>query len=86
VEAWHVLIALQDEGKVRKIGLSNVYDVGLLKALEAERQVQVVQNRWYEGNNWDRDVCKYCREKGIQYQSVGSSRVCICSDLLSIFA
>ena len=77
VEAWRVLIALQDEGKVHKIGLSNVYDVGLLKALGAERQVQVVQNRWYEGNNWDRDVYKYCRENGIQYQFVGCSCVCV---------
>ena len=70
MEAWRVLIALQNEGKVRKIGLSNAYDVGLLKALAAERPVQVVQNRWYRGNNWDGDVCRYCRENGIEYQFV----------------
>ncbi|KAH7913283.1 NADP-dependent oxidoreductase domain-containing protein [Hygrophoropsis aurantiaca] len=69
LEAWRTLIALQDEGKVHQIGLSNVYDVDLLKTLSAERPVQVVQNRWYEGNLWDRDVCKYCRENSIQYQS-----------------
>jgi len=23
----------------------------------------------YEGNQWDREVCRYCRENGIQYQS-----------------
>jgi len=88
LEAWRVLIALQDEGKVRKIGLSNVYDVDLLEALGAERQVQVVQNRWYEGNGWDKDICKYCRENGIQYQSFwtlsGSPRLLAHPDLLAI--
>jgi hypothetical protein len=68
LEAWRVLVALQDEGKVRTIGVSNTYDVGVLETLARERQVQVVQNRWYEGNNWDHDVCAYCRQHGIQYQ------------------
>jgi diketogulonate reductase-like aldo/keto reductase len=88
LEAWRVLIALQEEGKVRNIGLSNVYDISLLKALGAERQVQVVQNRWHEGNLWDRDVCRYCRENGIQYQSFwtlsGSPRLLAHPALLAI--
>jgi len=88
LEAWRVLMGLQDEGKVRKIGLSNAYDVGLLKALGAERQVQVVQNRWYEGNKWDKDVCSYCRKNGIQYQSFwtlsGSPRLLGHPDLFAI--
>jgi diketogulonate reductase-like aldo/keto reductase len=56
LEAWRALIALQDEGKVRMIGVSR------------ERKVQVVQNRWYEGNGWDKQVLNYCREHDIQYQ------------------
>lgn len=59
---------LQDEGKVRRIGVSNTYDVSTLDALGEERRVQVVQNRWYEGNRWDNAVCKYCRNHGIEYQ------------------
>ncbi|KAF9467390.1 NADP-dependent oxidoreductase domain-containing protein [Collybia nuda] len=69
LEAWRVLMALQDAGKVHKIGVSNTYDVSILRALARERQVQVVQNRWYEGNEWDRQVLSYCREHEIQYQS-----------------
>ncbi|KAF9022057.1 Aldo/keto reductase [Hymenopellis radicata] len=69
LEAWKVLISLQDEGKVRTIGVSNTYDVGILRALSEVRKVQVVQNRWYEGNAWDIDVFQYCRANGIQYQS-----------------
>ena len=59
---------LQDEGKVRMIGVSNTYDVRILNALCELRKVQVVQNRWYEGNDWDKDVCSYCLVRGIQYQ------------------
>jgi len=69
LEAWHTLIKLQDEGKVRIIGLSNTYDVKKLAALQKVRKVQVVQNRWYEGNGWDKPVLNYCREHGIMYQS-----------------
>jgi diketogulonate reductase-like aldo/keto reductase len=90
LEAWKALKALQTEGKVHKIGLSNIYDVVLLKALEEEGRVQVVQNRWYEGNQWDRDVCRYCRENGIQYQSFwtlsGSPRLLAHPALLAVVA
>lgn len=72
LSAWRVLMSLQDAGTVKMIGVSNTYDVSILKALESEggRKAQVVQNRWYEGNHWDRDVVTYCKEHGIQYQSV----------------
>ncbi|KDQ55809.1 hypothetical protein JAAARDRAFT_71155 [Jaapia argillacea MUCL 33604] len=78
LQAWNVLVGLREEGKVRKIGISNCYDVRILEALEegeeeegvrGKRKVDVVQNRWYEGNEWDVDVWKYCVERGIQYQS-----------------
>jgi diketogulonate reductase-like aldo/keto reductase len=59
---------LQDAGQVKKIGVSNTYDLGVLRALSAVRQVQVVQNRWHEGNRWDKDICAYCRHHGIEYQ------------------
>jgi len=64
---------LQDEGKVRMIGISNTYDVKMLDALQKARKVQVVQNRWagYEGNKLDMhlQLFNYCRQK-IMYQSV----------------
>ena len=50
------------------IGVSNVYDVHILEEMETVRRVQVVQDRWYEGNGWDKGVVKYCKEKGIMYQ------------------
>jgi diketogulonate reductase-like aldo/keto reductase len=68
LSAWRSLCGLQDEGKVRQIGVSNVYDKGVLKALGEERKVDVVQNRWYEGNRWDMEILEYCRDNGTQYQ------------------
>ena len=73
IAAWKVLVTLQDEGKVKRIGVSNTYDVRVLEALEQDggRRVQVVQNRWFEGNDWDSKVLAYCKERGVQYQYVG---------------
>jgi diketogulonate reductase-like aldo/keto reductase len=68
LEAWHTLGALQDTGKVGMIGVSNTYDVNVLEALQKVRKVDVGQNRWYQGNDWDKEVCKYCKVNGIQYQ------------------
>ncbi|KAI0829650.1 Aldo/keto reductase [Trametes gibbosa] len=69
--AWRTLVRLQDAGVVRRIGVSNTYDVSVLEALEHEggRRADVVQNRWYEGNGWDTDVWAYCQQRGVQYQS-----------------
>jgi len=79
LEAWKTMGSLQDEGKVHLIGVSNAYEVGLLRTLEQEWPVQVVQNRWYEKNGWDKDVVGYCKEHGIMYQSfwtlTGSPRI-----------
>lgn len=63
-------MSLQDSGKVKYIGVSNTYDVSVLEALERDggRRVQVVQNRWFEGNGWDSKVLSYCRKHGVQYQ------------------
>ena len=63
-------MALQDAGKVKYIGVSNAYDVRVLEALEKDggRRVQIVQNRWFEGNGWDPKVLAYCKQYRVQYQ------------------
>lgn len=70
LEAWRTLMKLQDEGKVRMIGMSNTYDVKIIAALQKLRKVQVVQNAWYEGNKWDKQVFNYCQQHEIIYQCV----------------
>lgn len=87
-EAWAALGALQDAGHVRAIGVSNVYDVDVLRSLAAVRPIQVVQNRWHERNRWDRLVCQYCKEHNIAYQSFwtlsGSPSLLATEDLVSL--
>ncbi|CAE6467751.1 unnamed protein product [Rhizoctonia solani] len=68
-EAWRTLCDLKSEGMVRRIGVSNAYDVQTLELLQSIGKVDVVQNRWYEGNAWDVPVHKYCLEYGIIYES-----------------
>jgi len=69
MEAWKVLIDLQNAGSVRMIGISNTYDVSTVKMLAKEHKVEVVQNRWYERNDWNKDVVRYCKANGGMYQS-----------------
>ncbi|KAF8597874.1 Aldo/keto reductase, partial [Ceratobasidium sp. AG-I] len=68
-EAWSTLCELKKEGAVRQIGVSNTYDVETLQLLQTSGKVDIVQNRWYEGNGWDYEVYKYCRDQGIHYES-----------------
>ncbi|KAF7315701.1 Aldo-ket-red domain-containing protein [Mycena indigotica] len=88
IEAWEALGALQDSGKVRAIGVSNTYEVSILESLATIRPVQVVQNRWHERNSWDRDVCRYCKDHNIQYQSFwplsGSPKLLASPELASV--
>lgn len=55
---------------MKQIGVSNFYDVEILKWLWDEARVKpsVVQNRWYEGNGWDSEVWGWCRDNNIRYQ------------------
>lgn len=59
-----------DQGVIGRIGVSNFYDVGMLRWLWAEARVKprVVQNRWYEGNGWDGEVWGWCQENAVGYQ------------------
>ncbi len=55
-EAWSVLEALQQSGKVRQIGLSNCYDPRIWAALRSSMSVvpcTVLQNRWHGSTGHD---------------------------------
>ncbi|KAF8274576.1 Aldo/keto reductase [Lactarius quietus] len=69
LQAWRILVALQDEGRVRAVGLSSAYDPTLLARFgkDSGRAFQVVQNRWYERNGWDREEVKWCHANSAQY-------------------
>lgn len=68
-QVWHTLEAMQKEGLVGRIGVSNM-KIGQLRELcaRAAMQPNFVQNRCYPSIGWDGEVRAYCREHGITYQ------------------
>jgi diketogulonate reductase-like aldo/keto reductase len=69
VEVWRAMESLQQGGKARLIGLSNV-SVAQLEALYRLAAVKpaFVQNRCFARDGWNADVRAFCREHGVAYQ------------------
>ena len=68
-EAWAAMERLQQAGKTRLVGVSNV-TLAQLKELHAKAVVKpaIVQNRCYASRGWDREVRAFCTREGILYQ------------------
>jgi diketogulonate reductase-like aldo/keto reductase len=68
-EAWHAMEALNDAGRVRVLGISNVgIDQLELLCRQARVRPRFVQNRCYASRRWDRSVREFCAAGGIVYQ------------------
>ncbi|HEX6738004.1 MAG TPA: aldo/keto reductase [Vicinamibacteria bacterium] len=67
--AWRAMEALQEAGRVRFIGVSNV-SLAQLRQLHAGSQVRpaFVQNRCFARQRWDHGVRAFCTARGIAYQ------------------
>ena len=65
-EQFGALKALQDEGKVRHLGLSEV-TVEEIKAAQEVFEVATVQNLYNLANRQAEDVLDYCEEQGIGF-------------------
>ncbi len=64
-DSWAEMIRLQEEGKVRWIGVSN-FDVSLLKRCEALRHVDSMQPPYNMLNRKvEKEILAYCKENGI---------------------
>jgi diketogulonate reductase-like aldo/keto reductase len=68
-EAWGAMERLQQQGKARLIGVSNV-SIGQLQALHAEAAVKpaIVQNRCFTRPAADGDVRAFCAKHGLAYE------------------
>jgi diketogulonate reductase-like aldo/keto reductase len=71
---WRVFERLHSEGRVRAIGISNLYDLDVLKRLYESAVVKpsYIQNRFYAKTSYDVEIRKFCKQKGIEYQSFWS--------------
>jgi len=71
LEVWRVFESLHDQGLVGHIGISNIYDPRMLERLYKDARVKpsVVQNRFYDKSNFDRELRAFCRSHSITYES-----------------
>jgi len=69
IQAWQAMESLHQRGLVRLLGVSNVSLAQLeLLCQRANVQPRFVQNRCYASTGWDRDIRRFCVERGIMYQ------------------
>ncbi len=67
--AWESMELLQQSGRARLIGISNVTRQQLeLLCQSAAIKPAFVQNRCYASQGWDREVRELCRSHGVLYQ------------------
>jgi len=71
IRVWRVFESFVDEGKVRKLGISNIYDPTKLQELYHKARIKpsIVQNRFYAQSNFDTAIRAFCAEHSITYQS-----------------
>lgn len=71
---WIAMEGVYHNGGARGLGISNCYDLELLKRLYADATIKpsVVQNRFYRESGYDRELRQWCDTKEIRYQSFWS--------------
>jgi diketogulonate reductase-like aldo/keto reductase len=68
-EAWRAMEAIQQSGRARLLGVSNV-TLEQVQGLchQARVRPHFVQNRCYAERDWDRDIREFCATNGLVYQ------------------
>ena len=71
---WNAMEKIYHEKGARVLGISNCYDLELLKRLYQDAQIKpsVVQNRFYSESGYDTHLRQWCNDQGIIYQSFWS--------------
>ncbi|MGD0958588.1 MAG: aldo/keto reductase [Methylomonas sp.] len=71
LEVWQAMERIVDDGGVRRLGVSNCYDLTLLKELYQSARIKpaIIQNRFYAASGYDIGIRRFCAEHGLIYQS-----------------
>jgi diketogulonate reductase-like aldo/keto reductase len=71
MKVWQAMEKIHREGGARQLGISNCYNLNLLKELYNNAGIKpaVVQNRFYNDSGYDRELRSWCSDQGIIYQS-----------------
>ncbi|MGH8557649.1 MAG: aldo/keto reductase family protein [Methylococcales bacterium] len=70
MEVWQAMQAIFDQGLVKQLGISNCYGLAILQRLYDKARIKpaVLQNRFYAGTGFDRDIRAFCRRQSVFYQ------------------
>lgn len=71
LKAWSVLESFVEAGTVKQIGISNCYDPKFFMLLfkQAKIKPSVLQNRFYQETDYDKELRDFCHNTGVYYQS-----------------
>jgi diketogulonate reductase-like aldo/keto reductase len=71
MKAWNAMEKIQMNDGARQLGISNCYDIEVLRSLYADANVKpaVVQNRFYRETRYDANLRRWCTDHGVIYQS-----------------
>mmetsp|Transcript_2366 Transcript_2366/g.3972 ORF Transcript_2366/g.3972 Transcript_2366/m.3972 type:complete len:242 (+) Transcript_2366:434-1159(+) len=71
LSVWRAMEEIHARGGARQLGISNAYDLKLLKDLYADATTKpaVIQNRFYPESGHDKDIRAWCEQNNIRYQS-----------------
>jgi diketogulonate reductase-like aldo/keto reductase len=70
MKAWGAMESIQKAGGARLLGISNCYDLKVLRQLYTDASVKpaIVQNRFYQATAYDIDLRQWCSAQGVIYQ------------------
>ena len=71
---WQKMEEFYDKKEVGALGISNCYDLDVLKYLfnNAKIKPTIVQNRFYAQSGYDKELRVFCKQNGITYESFWS--------------
>lgn len=74
LSVWRAMETIYKRGEALQLGISNCYDLSVLKRLydEAEIKPTIVQNRFYRDSDYDTELRQWCNTHTIMYQSFWS--------------
>lgn len=71
MEAWVVMEEFQRKGIIRRLGISNCYELSSFQLIYEESSIKpsILQNRFYSETDYDKKLRAWSSEKNIAYQS-----------------
>jgi len=74
LSVYRAMEKIQQDGGALQLGISNCYDLGVLKRLYEDVQIKpaVVQNRFYPDSDFDKELRAWCDAHAVIYQSFWS--------------